>query len=218
MIEKETFRFLLDLQKNNNRPWFEKNKPRYERAKENYLSFINDLLTEVRKIETIHEKELKKYPTRIYRDLRFSKDKRPYKSSISSIIERAPESKKCGYYIHLQPGNSFIGGGIWQPSGDLLARARQEIDYNSEEFNSIIQKKSFKKIFGQVTGESLKRAPKGYNEDNENIELLKLKEYLIVHRFEDDMVCSKAFVRNVIECYKTGLRFLNFFDVVKAEK
>ncbi len=218
MIEKETFRFLLALQKNNNRPWFEKNKSRYERAKENYLSFINELLTEIRKIETIHEKELKKYPSRIYRDLRFTKDKRPYKNSISSVIERAAENKKCGYYFHIQPGNSFIGGGIWQPPGDLLARARQEIDYNSGEFNSIIQKKDFKKIFGQVTGESLKRAPKGYSEDNENIEMLKQKEYLIIHRFEDDVVCSKTFVRNVIECYKTGLPFLNFFDVVKAEK
>ncbi len=217
MIQKETFYFFSEIGKNNNKPWFEKNRSKYEKVRENFFEFIEDLLVQIRKIEPIYEKDLKKYASRIYRDVRFSKDKSPYKNHISGLVERAPDYKKCPMYIHIQPGKSFIGGGVWQPEPPLLQKIRQEIDYNSSEFNSIINKKSFVNLFGKLSGDSLVRPPKGYEADNPNIELLKLKQYIITKKFDDDMVSSKEFVKEICKCYKEALPFFNFLDVVKGE-
>ncbi len=217
MIQKETLQFFTEIVKNNNKPWFEKNRTKYEKAKENFLEFMEELLVPIRKIEPIFEKDLKKYASRIYRDVRFSKDKSPYKNNISGLVERAPDYKKCPLYIHIQPGESFIGGGVWQPEPSLLQKIRQEIDYNSSEFNSIINKKSFVNLFGKLSGDSLVRPPKGYEADNPNIELLKLKQYIITKKFDDNMVCSKEFVKEICKCYKEALPFFNFLDVVKGE-
>lgn len=215
MIKQETLKFFKEISANNNKPWFEKNKARYEAVKENYLEFVEELLPHIRKLEPIFEKDLKKYASRIYRDIRFSKDKSPYKNNISGLIERAPDHKKCPLYIHIQPGGSFIGGGVWQPEPDLLSKVRQEIDYNGSEFNKIINKKSFVNLFGKLTGESLVRPPKGYEADNPNIDLIKLKQYIVHRNFSDEMVCSNDFVKEVVATYKEALPFFNFFDVVK---
>jgi uncharacterized protein (TIGR02453 family) len=217
MIRQETLDFFKAIKENNNKPWFEQNKPKYEEAKANYLSFIEELLIEIRKIEPIYEKDLKKYASRIYRDIRFSKDKSPYKSCISGLIERAPDYKKCPFYIDIQPGGSFMGGGIWQPEPELLSKVRQEIDYNSSEFNQIINKKSFVDLFGKISGESLVRPPKGYEADNPNIGLLKLKQYIVHREFDDDLVTSQHFIKELTTCYKEALPFFHFFDVVKGE-
>lgn len=217
MIQQSTLEFFKEIKENNNKPWFEQNKPRYEAAKANYLSFIEELLVEIRKIEPIYEKDLKKYASRIYRDVRFSKDKSPYKNNISSLIERAPDYKKCPFYLHIQPGESFIGGGIWQPEPDLLSRVRQEIDYNGSEFNSILNKKSFVDLFGKLSGDTLVRPPKGYEADNPNIVLLKLKQYIVSRNFSDEVVTSKHFISELCTCYEEALPFFYFFDVVKGE-
>jgi uncharacterized protein (TIGR02453 family) len=217
MIQQSTLDFFKEIKENNNKPWFEKNKPRYEAAKENFLEFMEELLAEIRKIEPIYEKDLKKYASRIYRDVRFSKDKSPYKNNISSLIERASDYKKCPFYLHIQPGESFMGGGIWQPEPDLLSRVRQEIDYNGSEFNKILNKKSFVDLFGKLSGEALVRPPKGYEADNPNIELLKLKQYIVSRSFDDEMVTSQHFIKELCTCYKEALPFFEFFDVVKGE-
>jgi uncharacterized protein (TIGR02453 family) len=155
MIKKETLNFFKELGQNNNKPWFEKNKLRYTAAQEDYLSFIEILLSEIRKIDSIYEKDLKKYAHRVNRDVRFSKDKSPYKDHISGVIDRAPDNKKCPLYIHIQAGSSFIGGGVYQPTPDLLKKVRQEIDYNGSAFNKIINKKSLINIFGKLDGTPL---------------------------------------------------------------
>ncbi len=217
MIQQSTLNFFKEIKENNNKPWFEQNKPRYEAAKANYLSFMEELLVEIRKIEPIYEKDLKKYASRIYRDVRFSKDKSPYKNNISSLIERAPDYKKCPFYLHIQPGESFIGGGIWQPEPDLLSRVRQEIDYNGSEFNKILNKKSFVDLFGKLSGDTLVRPPKGYEADNPNIVLLKLKQYIVSRNFSDEVVTSKHFISELCTCYEEALPFFHFFDVVKGE-
>lgn len=217
MIQQSTLDFFKEIKENNNKPWFEQNKPRYEAAKANFLSFMEELLVEIRKIEPIYEKDLKKYASRIYRDVRFSKDKSPYKNNISSLIERAPDYKKCPFYLHIQPNESFIGGGIWQPEPDLLSRVRQEIDYNGSEFNSILHKKSFVDLFGKLSGDSLVRPPKGYDADNPNIELLKLKQYIVSKNFSDEVVTSKHFISELCICYEEALPFFYFLDVVKGE-
>jgi uncharacterized protein (TIGR02453 family) len=217
MITRETLVFFREIAENNNKPWFELNKPRYEKIKADYLDFIAVLLKEIRKIEPIHEKDLKKYADRIYRDIRFSKDKSPYKRSISSLIERAPDGKKCPFYLHIEPGNSFAGGGVWQPEPDLLKNVRQEIDYNGSTFNAIINKQSFKETFGELTGETLVRPPQGYDNDNPNITLIKLKQYIVRRHFTDDEVTSPQFLDKLVHAYTEAQPFYNFFDVVKQE-
>lgn len=157
-ISKETFKFFTAIEKNNNKPWFENNRSKYETVTENYLAFINELLLLIRKVEPIYEKDLKKYASRIYRDIRFSKDKSPYKNHIRGLIERAAEHKKCPLYIHIQPGGSFIGGGIWQPEPDLLKNVRQEIDYNGSDFNKIINI-----VLEKLKAKALLDHPKGMN-------------------------------------------------------
>jgi uncharacterized protein (TIGR02453 family) len=217
MIQPETLDFFKLIKENNNKPWFEQNKPKYEAAKDNFLRFIEKLLVEIRKIEPIYEKELKKYAFRIYRDVRFSKDKSPYKNNISALIERAPDYKKCPFYLQIQPGESFMAGGIWQPEPDLLSKVRQEIDYNGSDLNKILNKKSFVDLFGKLSGETLVRPPKGYEADNPNIELLKLKQYIVSKSFDDEMVTSHHFISALCACYEEALPFFHFFDVVKGE-
>ena len=129
IITKDTLHFLNQIKLNNNKPWFEKNRSLYEKARAEYLGFVTKLVNGIREIEWIPEKESAKYVQRIYRDIRFSKDKTPYKSHFSSIIERGPENRKCPLYIQIQPGRSMMGGGVWDPSTEILKKIRQEIDY-----------------------------------------------------------------------------------------
>ena len=217
IITKDTFQFLNQIKLNNNKPWFEKNRSAYEKARAEYLAFVTKLLQGIRKIEAIPEKEAAKYVQRIYRDIRFSKDKTPYKSHFSSIIERGPENKKCGVYLHIQPGNSRMGAGVWDPSPEILKMIRQEIDYNSAGLKKITNTKDFLKHFGKISGAKLSRPPKGYEADNPNIELLKHKQLYVQRSFEDDLVLSGDLIPEILKSYKAMLPFLNFFDVVMGE-
>jgi uncharacterized protein (TIGR02453 family) len=211
-LTQETLNFFKTIEENNNKPWFESNRTLYEAAKANYLKFMEDLLPKIRNIDQIVEKDLKKYPSRIHRDIRFSKDKSPYKNNISSLIERELDYKKCPFYIQIQPNGSFIGGGVYQPEPPLLKRVRQEIDYNSSELHKIIGKPSFKDMFGKITGDTLIRPPKGYDEDNPNIELLKLKNYIVHKNFTDEEVMSTKFTDRLAETYREALPFFKFLD------
>ncbi len=217
IISKETFTFLNKLKSNNNRPWFEKNRSLYEKARAEYLGFTTSLVEGIRKIESIPEKEPAKYMHRIYRDIRFSKDKTPYKSHFSSIIERGPENQKCPVYFHIQPGKSMMGGGIWDPSSETLKKIRQEIDYNSAGLKKIINTKDFLKYFGKISGDKLSRPPKGYEADNPNIEFLKFKQLYIERSFDDDLVLSKQFIPELLKSYKAALPYFTFFDVAMGE-
>jgi uncharacterized protein (TIGR02453 family) len=211
-ISTDSFRFLNQIKLNNNKPWFEKNRPEYERARAEFLLFITKLLAGIRKIETIPEKEPAKYIQRIYRDIRFSKDKTPYKSFFSSIIERGPENIKCPLYLHIQPGRSMMGGGVWDPSPEKLKMIRQEIDYNGVDLQKIIHAKDFLKQFGKISGSKLSRLPKGYEADNPNIELLKYKQFIFERSFDDELVLSKQFIPEILKSYKAAIPFFRFFD------
>ena len=211
-ITPETLDFFKQIEENNNKIWFENNRPIYETAKANYLEFMGELIPKIKQIDQIVEKDLKKYASRIHRDVRFSKNKSPYKNNISSLIERALDFKKCPFYIHIQPNGSFMGAGVYQPDSALLKRVRQEIDYNSSELHKIIGKPSFKETFGKITGDSLVRPPKGYDENNPNIELLKLKFYIVRKDFTDEEVMSPDFVDRIAEMYREALPFLEFLD------
>jgi uncharacterized protein (TIGR02453 family) len=216
-LSKDTITFLKKIAINNNRPWFEKNRPVYEKARAEYTAFVTKLMEGLRKIEVIPEKEPSKYVQRIYRDIRFSKDKTPYKSFFSSIIERGPENRNCPFYLQIKPGGSMIGGGVWDPPKETLTRIRQEIDYNSAGLKKIISAKDFLKYFEKIYGSKLVRPPKGYEADNPNIELLKFKQLYVQRSFDDELVLSNQLIPEILKTYKAALPFFKFFDIAMGE-
>ena len=194
-------KFLKDIKKNNDRVWFEKNKPRYLEAKQGFEDFVSALLKEFTKFdEGLGNLDPKKLPFRIYRDVRFSKDKSPYKVNMGAGF--SPNGKlvqEPGYYIHIEPGNkSFVAGGIYMPDAPNLSKIRQEIDYNSERLLKVMKSKSFKKIYdGFDDFDKLKTMPKGYAKDHPQIEILKLKSFIVSKSFTDKEVLDKKFVSKV---------------------
>jgi uncharacterized protein (TIGR02453 family) len=202
MIKKETFDFLADLAKNNAREWFADHKDRYEDAHQNVIAFAGELITALSKLDASVDANLdaKKCVMRIYRDIRFSKDKTPYKTNFG--IGRLTKSKtpETGYYLQIEPGRSFIAGGYWMPEGDHIKAIRQEIDYNAADLVSIIDAPDFKKTFGEFRDqEKLKTLPKGYNADNEHIELLKLKSFIAYRDLKDKELMSSKAAENIAE-------------------
>lgn len=198
MLNKSTLSFLEKLKKNNNKEWFDKNRAEYETAKNNQKELITELIHTIAKFDpAVKMLEPKDCIFRINRDIRFSNDKTPYKINMgASISPGGKKSFSAGYYIHIQPGASFLAGGMWQPPAPQLQAIRQEIDYNTPEFKKIIGNKDFKKYFGALSDEDkVKTAPKGYEKTHPEIELLKLKSFIMVHDLKDKEVLSKDFVK-----------------------
>jgi uncharacterized protein (TIGR02453 family) len=207
-------KFLTSLAKNNNREWFEKNKPLYLQAKSNFDEFLCVLLTEFTKVdESLAALNPKKLSFRIYRDVRFSKDKSPYKINMGAGFSPGGKmEQEPGYYLHLQPGNkSFIAGGMYMPDAEKIGKIRQEIDYNSEKLQSILANKAFKKLFPTLDDfDKLKTAPKGYAKDHPQLELLKHKSFIVSHSFSDEEVKDKKFLKQLTSVIKTLKPFKDF--------
>ncbi|HVW96552.1 MAG TPA: DUF2461 domain-containing protein [Mucilaginibacter sp.] len=201
MIQRHTFDFLADLAGNNNREWFQANKDRYEAARENVIEFTGELLRLMHQIDPGIDPALdaKKCVMRIYRDIRFSKNKTPYKNNFGvSLPTRGLKLGGAEYYLQITPGNSFIAGGYWMPEASHLKAIRQEIDYNAHELKNIIDAPAFKKLFGDFRKqEQLKSVPREYNADNENIDLLKLKSFVAFHQLKDEDLLKKDAAGNV---------------------
>ena len=167
-LHSQTLKFLANLKKNNNKPWFDKNKPQYEEIKNQLTDVASEVIKEVNKFDpSLGDVDPKKSVFRIYRDIRFSPDKTPYKTNIGFWMAKGGmKLPSAGYYVHLQPGNSFLGGGIWMPEPEQLNKIRQEIDYNFSNFKKIVEAPSFKKLFGKLDSEmKLSRPPKNYDEN-----------------------------------------------------
>ena len=200
-------KFLQSIARNNNRAWFEKNKPTYLQAKEAFDQFLEKLLEELIKFEdSLAGLNPKKLAFRIYRDVRFSKDKRPYKVNMGAGFSPGGKMiQEPGYYLHIEPGNkSLLAGGLYMPDANNLAKIRQEIDYNPEGLLKILGDRKFKKLFASLDDfDKLKTAPKGYAKDHPHIELLKHKSFIVSHPFTDKEVKDKKFLRLVAETAKT---------------
>ncbi|GAA4325071.1 DUF2461 domain-containing protein [Mucilaginibacter gynuensis] len=203
MITKETLDFLKDITVNNNREWFMDNKPRHDKARENVIDFTGELIKEVHKIDPAVDENLdpKKCVMRIYRDVRFSPDKTPYKRNFGiSLSRQAKGVRGSEYYIHIEPAKAFVAGGYWMPEAAHLKAIRQEIDYNAHELKSIVDEPGFVKLFGNFRDqEKLKTLPRDYAADNENIELLKLKSFIAFRNLEDKELLQKDLVKNVAD-------------------
>jgi len=189
MISSSTFRFLKDVKENNNREWFQANKQEYENARTDVLNFTAGIIKELAKADITIPADLdpKSCVMRIYRDIRFSKNKTPFKTNFGiAISSNGKNFKGPGYYIHLEPGKSFIAGGTWFPESDELKSIRQEIDYNSSDWHEIVDEKAFRDEFGELDTEGkLKTVPKGYSSDHPDIEYLKLKSFTAGRQLSD---------------------------------
>ncbi|MCG8309194.1 MAG: DUF2461 domain-containing protein [Cytophagales bacterium] len=216
-ITKKTFQFLKELKQNNNREWFLENKSRYEEAKKEFETFIDALIAEISKFDrSISHHTAKDCVFRIYRDVRFSKDKSPYKTHLGAHITSAAKKSeihsRAGYYIHIGPGESMLAGGAYLPQGPWIKAIRQEIAYNADDLRKIINGKKFKEYFGAIEGEKLKKAPKDYEADHPEIELLKYKSFLASHKCSDGTVTSKEFLQHSAEVFKALYPFDEFLN------
>jgi uncharacterized protein (TIGR02453 family) len=206
-------KFLRALTRNNNRDWFEKNKGTYLQAKEYFEVFVAKYLQEL----IAFNPELaglnpKKLPFRIYRDVRFSKDKSPYKTNMGAGF--SPNGKlvqEPGYYLHIEPGGCFLAGGIYMPDPENLSKVRQEIDYNGEKLEEILTTKNFRRWFkGFGDFDRLKTVPKGYAKDHPRVEWLKNKSFIVTHPFSDKEVTDKKFLKQMTEASKAMKPMIDF--------
>jgi uncharacterized protein (TIGR02453 family) len=217
MISKATLQFLKDLKKNNERGWFMDNKARFEEAKSDFEEFTNTLISQISRFdEGIGHLQAKDCIFRIYRDTRFSKDKSPYKTNFGAHITSAKSKSeihtRAGYYIHLAPGDSMLAGGAYLPPTPWLKNIRSEINHHGKEFKKIITSATFKKYFTEIEGAKLVKAPKEFPKDHPDIELLKYKSYLAVHKPDDKTVLSKDFVKYSADVFKALKPFGDFLN------
>ncbi|WP_231464532.1 MULTISPECIES: DUF2461 domain-containing protein [unclassified Pedobacter] len=206
MLKKDTLAFIKDVADNNNREWFAENKHRYEDAKTDVLNLVAEIIPELSKIDPLisSETDPKKSLLRIYRDVRFSKNKDPYKNNFGIWFSAKNKGANGpGYYLHIQPGKNFIAGGYWMPEAEHLKLIRQEIDYNFGDFEKIITDKSFKKNFKLGTANALKNAPKGYDPADPNIEFLKLKSFEATTEIPDEEFLKPTIVNKLISSFTT---------------
>ena len=208
-INKASINFLKKLSKNNNRDWFNAHKDQYEAAKENIVAFADALLIEMNKHDHIETTSGKKSLYRIYKDVRFSKDKTPYSTYWGGSFKRATKQLRGGYYYHIEDGNTFLIGGFWGPNSSDLERIRQDIHLNHDEWRRLITSKSYIATFGKLRGEQLVTAPRGYQRDHQAIDLLRHKQFLIKHNFTNQELYSPDFVKKVNEVFK---KMRPFFD------
>ncbi len=209
-IPVSVFEFLNDLKDNNNRPWFQENKDRYQAQLDQFKSFANALKLKLEGQDEIETMKL----FRIYRDIRFSKDKTPYKTAFSGFFKRATALKRGGYYFHIEPGASIIAGGFWGPNSEDLKRIRQEIAADDQPLREILKSELFKSNFGTLRGEQVKTAPKGYKKDHPAIDLLRFKQFLLIRNFSDDEVLSDNFADKAAETFAAMLPFHNYMSEV----
>ena len=209
----QILKFLSALAKHNNRDWFEKNKDKYLYAKDNFEQFVGKFLDELIKFNPeLAGLNHKKLPFRIYRDVRFSKDKRPYKNNMGAGF--SPNGKlmqEPGYYFHVEPGRCFVAGGMYMPDPGNLSKIRQEIDYNGDKLQKIFNDKKFKKWFkGFADFDKLKTVPKGYAKDNPRLDWLKNKTFIVSHTFPEKEITDKSFLKKLVEVTK-AIKPLNEF-------
>jgi len=218
LLNNSTLAFLQSLKKNNNKPWFDKNREKYDLAKADFEIFVTELLNKM----TLFDQDLagletKKCIFRINRDIRFSKDKTPYKTFLSASFQKGDKkSINAGYYVQLQPGgNTFVAGGLWNPEATELKKVRQEIDYCFPEFKNIINDSSFKKTFGELDRDKnqvLINIPKGYEKENPAAEFLKLKSFVATKKIADEELLLPSFCTKVSKDFKALMPLIKFIN------
>lgn len=211
---KDLFSFLKNLEKNNNKEWFDAHKKEYETLRKQWLEFVSEAIKSMGKVDPdLQDLEPKNCMFRINRDVRFSANKDPYKNNFSMILQKGgKKSEAGGYYLHIQPGACFIAAGAWQPMPPKLAAIRQEIDYNAKEFVKLVTDKNFVKHFGKLGGETLQRPPKGYEADNPVIQFIKHKSFIAECKISDKEVMDAGFIKAMTEKFKAFKPMQDFLN------
>jgi uncharacterized protein (TIGR02453 family) len=211
---KHLLDFLSRLSKNNNKDWFDTHKKEYESLRKEWVYFVGESIRAFGAFDSaMLELDPKKCIFRINRDVRFSKNKDPYKNNFGmSLSSGGKASDFCGYYLHIQPGECFIAGGAYQPMPDKLAAIRQEIDYNFAAFHKIVLDKNFVAQFGSLSGDKLVRPPKGYDIDNPAVEYLKHKGFIAYRKVDDKTLFDKYFMKELITSGKTMKPLIDFLN------
>ena len=209
-IEKSTFQFLEDLKQNNNRDWFADQKVTYTKAQKN----AKDVFAEIHKNLQKHDQIEKSKMMRIYRDVRFSNDKTPYKPHFANSYSRLGKELRGGYFIRIKPGESMLAGGFWEPNKDDLFRIRKEIEQDATEIKAILEDKNYQKHFGNefYSFDELKTAPRGFDKEHPDVDLLRKKGFIAVKNFTDEEVLSSDFINTVDEGFKALRPFFNLFS------
>jgi len=209
-LPNDLFSFFSDLQQNNNRDWFTEHKPRFKAIETEVKDFGEQLKDKLNQHDHIDRFKL----FRIYRDVRFSKDKTPYKTHFGLTWHRIKPLYRGGYYLHLSPGNNFLACGFWDPNPADLKRIRQEIDIDGEEYRAILNDKAFKSVWGELQGNAVKTAPKGYAKDHPNIDLLRYKQHIFMIRYTDKEVAATDFMDRVNNALQAVRPFVNYMSAV----
>jgi uncharacterized protein (TIGR02453 family) len=218
MLQSSTLKFLKDLKKNNNKAWFDINRGRFEIAKKDFEQFIQTLIDKQGKNDpTINNFVAKDCIYRINRDVRFREDKSPYKWHFAAGISIGgrQSNNTAGYYFHLEPGGTYVGGGIWMPDPEHLRKLRQEVDYNYDAFKKILSAKKFKSIYGDLSDDpvyKLSRVPKGYEKDNPAAEYLKLKSYTAMIPIKDAELTDKSLVNRTVAAFAALQPVIDFIN------
>ena len=206
MVSKDVFNFLKKLEKNNNRDWFNSNKLEFKTLESEVKMFYSKVNQKL----NIHDKTDKVKLFRIYRDVRFSKNKQPYNIHFSGSFHRVKPHLRGGYYFHIQPNNeSFVATGFWDPSKEDLFRIRKEFEMDDEEIRAIINNQTFKSVWGELEGEVLKTAPKGFDKEHKAIDLIRRKQFIFTKKFTDEEVQNKDILEKIDQAFK-GIR--PYFD------
>ena len=217
MLQTSTLKFLKDLNKNNNKAWFDKHRPVYEAAKADFAGFIQNIIDKHGKKDAgIKELKAKDCLFRINRDVRFAKDKSTYKNNFgASISMGGKKSIHAGYYFHLQPGEAFVGGGVWMPVPAELKKIRQETDYCFDEFKKIIGAKKFTSVYGDLIKDgdtSLVKVPQGFEKENPAADYIKLKSFIATKKLDDKELTSKDLVKLTLEAMEALQPLLAFLN------
>ena len=210
-VPKEIFTFFKKLEKNNNREWFTEHKPEFKSLEAELKGFYTAALDKLQKHDAIDKMKI----FRIYRDVRFSKNKTPYKTHFGGSFGRTKPRLRGGYYVHIAPNNeSFIATGFWEPNKDDLLRIRKELELDAAEFRKVIGTKKFKDIWGSIVGDEVKTAPKGFSKEHEDIDLIRKKQFIFTKKFTDKEVISPNFLMEVDKSFKVIRPYFDYMSEV----
>jgi uncharacterized protein (TIGR02453 family) len=212
LLPKPVFTFLKDIKKHNNRVWFNKHKENYLEQYAAVVHFADVLIAKMNQVDKIETPSGKKAVFRIYRDVRFSKDKSPYKSHLGLHMSRATKALRGGYYVHIEPGKSFVGGGFWDPNPEDIKLIREQIAGDPKRMRKIVDSKGFKSNFGKLEGEKLVNVPRGFEKDHPAADLLRYKQFLVSKKIPDSILQSPKGIDEVVKALRAMRPFFDYMS------
>lgn len=208
IITKNTLQFLNKLKNNNTREWFAEHKTEFKKHETNVKAFYNTIMENL----NVHDEIEKLKMFRIYRDVRFSKDKTPYKPHFAGSFSRSGVRLRGGYYLRVRNNESFLAAGFWEPNKEDLFRIRKEFELDTSEIRKIIGNKKFKAAWGDIVGDELKTAPKGFDKEDPNIDLIRKKQFIFVKNFTNEEVLAPDFINTIDNSFKAIRPYFNLMS------